>query len=349
MPAFSAAPMPPTATPFWGGVPGWITLMIEKLRASGRDYEDVGGTLTLDPKALRLEGGHARQQPYNPVKIEGTLAFDGTAAAPYQLNATAALAGLDTAELLPMPTPAQPLVWEGKYAATVVTTSSGRNLDDLWRRRGDEFRLSANSGILRLLGTQIADGIPRLESKSKERMSAVAETLGKIFKGGRSEDDIGAIPSAITRQAENVLNFTYRIREFAFTKLEVAAFRTADGTIHLNEILIQSDQEHLTGTGRIDGGEGLISTHPLRLDLRLALRNATAEGIADTGLLSDEKNSQGYTRLAAPISLGGTLSQIDESTWRESLLRAAVRASTPASDTTKVAPVSDRKKSERVR
>lgn len=298
--------------------------MIDQLRANGRDYEDIGGTVTFEPRELRLEGGHGRQRPYNPVKLEGTLAFNPAAELPYQLKAATALAGLDSARLLPMSNENQPLVWEGKYAVAVTVTSAGRDLDALWRNRGDEYRFTSNAGILRLLGTQIADAIPRNESKNKDRLNAVGDALGEIFKVRRSEDDLRAIPITISREAETVLNFTYRIREFAFTKLDVTAFRTADGTLHLNDISIESEQERLTGTGQIDGAPGLIATRPLRLDLKLALRGAGAQALVDTGLLSDQKDAQGYTRLAEPIQLGGTLEKIDETQWHDVLLRAAL-------------------------
>jgi hypothetical protein len=333
------------STPFWGTVPGWLALQFDKVRVSGRDYDDVGGTVTVEPASLRLEGGHAQQRPYNPVKLDGEVTFKPGADSLYELKASAALNGLESARLLPMPESNQALVWEGKYSASVTTTSAGRDFDELWRRRSDDFRFSANAGIVRLLGVQLADAMPQQESKTRERAGAVAEALGEIFKirPSNNEDKIEIIPNAISSQAEKVLNFTYRVREIPFTKLEVSAFRTADGTVHLNDILIASDQEYLTGTGRIDGGDGLLTQRPMHLDLKLALRGSGADAVAETGLLSEQTNAEGYTRIAAPIALGGTLVQIDAAAWREFLVQLALRPS-PAAKHPAPDPAANRRK-----
>jgi hypothetical protein len=149
--------------------------------------------------------------------------------------------------------------------------------------------------------------------------------LGDVFKTKR-EDDIEIVPSAISREAEEVLNFTYRIREIAYSALAVTAFRTADGTIHLNEIAIEAAQERLTGTGQIAAAEAAsLTARPLRLDLKLALRDGAAQALADSGLLTDQKDAKGYTRFAEPIHLAGTLEKIDETQWRELLVKAALR------------------------
>ena len=45
----------------------------------------------------------------------------------------------------------------------------------------------------------------------------------------------------------------------------------------------------------------------------------------DSGLLNAEKDAKGYTRFAEPIHLGGTLDRIDDTQWREVLVKAALR------------------------
>jgi hypothetical protein len=290
----------------------------------------VGGTVTLEPRLLRLEGGHGQQEPYHPARLAGTIAFEPAAALPYRLEATASLTGLTTAELLPTRSETTTPVWEGKYAAAVKSRSAGRTFDELWRRREDEFRLTSEAGIVRVLATEIASSIPKREAKSNETLGRIGESLGDLFKQRRNEDKIVVIPSAISLEAEQVLNVSYVLREFAYSTLAITAFRTVDGTIHLNDIAIEADSLRLSGTGQIAGsGASRLMARPLRLDLKLGLERGVAEGVIGSGLLSGETDAKGYVRLAEPVRLGGTLEAIDDSEWREQLLRAALRTPEP--------------------
>jgi hypothetical protein len=312
--------------PAWGEVPGTIRLTLQKLRANGRDYEDVGGMFSLERGALRLEGGHGRLPPYDTAKVEGSIHFEPAAALPYRLSGSAVLPDLSAGALLRPSNPAHLPVWEGSYTATIKSTGAAGDLTDLWRRRLDEFRLTSESGTLRLLGTQIADALPRTEPKTNETLARLGTALGEVFKTPR-EDEIEIIPSAITREAEDVLNLTYRLRAIPYSSLEVTAFLTADGTIHLNHIEIEAARERLTGTGRIAAAKSAgLTARPLRLDLKLAVRHEAVYALAESGLLTGEVDTKGYTRFAEPIRLEGTLDQIDDTQWREMLLRAALRA-----------------------
>jgi hypothetical protein len=309
----------------WGAVPGWIKVGFENLRAGGRDYEDVGGMFSLEPGTLRLEGGHARLAPYPAAKLEGAISYDAASPLPYRLDASTAMSGLDAAKLMRPSDPKQPPVWQGKYTATVKSTGSAEGLAELWRRRSDEFRLTSDSGIIRVLATQIADAIPRNEPKTNETLSRLGAALGEVFKT-RREDDIEFVPNAVSRQAENVLNLTYRLREIPYSALAITAFRTGDGTIHLNEISIEGSRERVTGTGEIASSETApLTARPLRLDLKLAIGKEAAYVLADSGLLSTDTDAKGFTRLAEPIHLEGTLDHIDDSEWREMLVKAAAK------------------------
>jgi hypothetical protein len=198
-------------------------------------------------------------------------------------------------------------------------------VSELWRRRVDEFRLTSDAGVIRLLGTQIADAIPRNEPKTNETVARVGAALADLLKTKR-EDDIEIVPNAVNRRVETVLNFTYRVREIPYSALAVTAFRTADGTIHLNDIEVEAARERLTGTGEIAAADiASLTARPLRLDLKLALSADAANALADSGLLTDQKDAKGYTRFAAPIHLEGTLDKIDETQWRDTLVKAALR------------------------
>ena len=70
-----------------------------------------------------------------------------------------------------------------------------------------------------------------------------------------------------------------------------------------------------------------LRAQPLSLDLSLGFKGRSAQLLTTAGLLSAEKNEQGYTVLRQPLHFGGSLEQIDNSAWRDLLLKAA--ADTP--------------------
>ena len=59
------------------------------------------------------------------------------------------------------------------------------------------------------------------------------------------------------------------------------------------------------------------------MDLKLGVRGVIAGYFSTAGLLSSDKDAEGYALLRQPIHFGGTLEQLDETQWREMLVKAA--------------------------
>ena len=89
---------------------------------------------------------------------------------------------------------------------------------------------------------------------------------------------------------------------------------------------MSAPNERLTGSGQITYVKGLpLSAQPIGLELRFGARGSIAELLATAGLLSSEKDEQGYIMLREPIHFGGTLEQIDSSQWHDLLVKAATQ------------------------
>ncbi|MSU66692.1 MAG: hypothetical protein EXS38_11450 [Opitutus sp.] len=63
----------PDRVPFWSEATGRVTLAFRKFHAWDQDYQDVGGTFSLDRGSLRLEGGHATLPPHSATKLAGEI------------------------------------------------------------------------------------------------------------------------------------------------------------------------------------------------------------------------------------------------------------------------------------
>jgi hypothetical protein len=146
--------------------------------------------------------------------------------------------------------------------------------------------------------------------------------FGKLL--GTKANVLQAERNPVSTNTDAVLNFTYSTKEFRFDQLAITAVRSSNGTIRLTQVELTAPNEHFTGTGQLDYAKGLPpSRRPLRLDLQAGFRGGPAGFLKEAGLLSDQKDAQGYSLFSQPMHFGGTLEEIDRSAWREILVEAA--------------------------
>lgn len=311
--------------PFWGDWTGPVAVAFDRLRAGGRDFNYVRGTFNVGHQSIRLEQGLLKLFGDKLTNVEGSLSFDPAAASPYSLKATASLGEIDAAPLLAATPPQADPVITGRFSVAGTLTGTGLNLDDLLGRTREEFRLTSRGGAFRLLRTKVADALPEPPaSPVADALDPVRSAVGSFFHLKPSPSGSGVI--RLNKNTEAVLNFTYGIAEFSYSELTLTAIREADGTIRLADLAMTAADEHLTGSGRITPVNGLsFRAQPLSLDLQLGARNAIAGFLSEAGLLSSQKDSLGYALLDQPIHLAGTLDHIDDTQWRDLLVRAATR------------------------
>ena len=183
------------------------------------------------------------------------------------------------------------------------------------------FKLAGTRGMIRLLKTDISDGLPRDAESSAvgETVAGVGSLFGKLFgaKGGSGVRTVG-------RTAENVIDITNRVAGIFYDTLTVTGERDATGEFRLTEVNLLAQEERLQGSGRIAAAAGQpFSAQPLSLDLTLGVRGQLTEVFAKAGLLSVTKDPDGFTNLTTPLRFGGTLEKIDRSMWHDLLVKAA--------------------------
>jgi hypothetical protein len=310
--------------PFWGSLAGTVTLGIDRLHTPKGEFKSVGGTFELAHQSLRLEHGHTELPSHSLATAEGTLIFDPASPFPYRLQA---VAGVDKVEAAPWFATAQfgqdPLL-EGRFAVAAKLTGSGGNLDDLVGRAQEEFHLTSNGGIFRMLKTSVAESIPEVATPMKDALGTAGSVMGSLFGHKGYSIDNGKNP--VSPIADAVLDFTSQVQEISYDELTVVATRMPDGTIHLSEIAMTTPDERLTGSGQIGWIPGRpFPTQPFGADLQLGFHGRIAGLLKTAGLLSPRPDDPGYTMLRSSVHFGGTLDHVDESQWHDLLAKAATQ------------------------
>ena len=330
--------------PLWGDWVGRVKLNLYSLRTPTQELNEVAGTFVLERTSLRLDGGRAVLAPQrhvperinrpgakaepsrNRLTAEGRLSFEAAADAPYRLKATAALDAVDSARLFTAAQTSRAPAIEGRFSVTATLTGTGLNLQQLLERRQETFQLTSQSGVIRLLRSDVAPSIPDHATPVKDTFTKAGSLVGALFGIRKGAIDTGM--NRLSKAAQAVLDFSYQTPEIRYDHCTLTATRTADGPLRLSDLAITATNEHLTGTGEIGSVPGRpLRAQPLSLDLTLGFKGRSAQLLTTAGLLSAEKDEQGYTVLRQPIHLGGSLEQIDNSAWRDLLLKAA--ADTP--------------------
>ena len=329
--------------PFWGEWRGHIRFHAYQLRTGDLELRQVAGAIAVDRGTLRLEASHgtlatpsapvkdepvhrrpkAVEPPSRVVTLEGTVSFDGAADLPYRLEAKVGVDAVDAAQLLGSAKAKSEQCVEGSFAVAATFGSTGTNLPNLIERRKEEFRLTGMNGILRLLKTNVAAAIPDQPSKGSEVLAGASTLLGAVLGVGKNALYSGV--KTLPKPMEAVLNFTYQIPEVRYDELVVTARRSAKGPIDLTGFTMNAPKLRLTGNGRISPLESQpIGQGTLELELKLGARDNFAVLLTTAGLLSADKDEAGYAWMREPLRLGGTLEQVDDTQWRDLLLKAAM-------------------------
>ncbi len=260
--------------------------------------------------------------PRSQATAEGVISFDAAAATPYGVKATTTVDTVDLATWLGSADAGSEPVVEGRCAATGTLTADGVNLADLVARRREELRLTNRGGILRLLKTNTAESILETPAPVKDAIASVGSAFGTLL--GLDRNALFNGQGAYSKAAEAILDFTPQVAEIRCDNITLTAVRGADRTIHLTQIAATAPNGRVTGSGEITAVPGRpFRAQPLSLDLQLGFRGPLAAPLATAGLLSADTGSDGYTNLRQPVHFGGTLEKVDESQWRELLVKAA--------------------------
>ncbi len=298
-------------TPFWPARRGRVSVRVDNLTFPRVEVADVQGALELDPRSLELAGISAKYGDACRLRLAGKVSFSPGEAKAYSLQSTLTVTGLDSAPFFRAIHPESPPVVEGRFDLTGQLTSTGVGVRDLVERIQGECRLSSRSGIFRALHAGAIEPLRQNQSKIEDALDTVTSLFGK--KADKTFD-------AIVDSAEGLSDIHY-------DQMNVVASRGDDLDLHFTEISLIAPEEHLTGTGTVTQVDGVsIRDEPLSVDLVLAVRGRLETLMGIVGMLKEGGGDElGYTPIYQPIHLGGTLRDIDQSQWRDMLVRAPLR------------------------
>ncbi|MGH7995761.1 MAG: hypothetical protein ACREFX_05345 [Opitutaceae bacterium] len=314
----------PDRTPFWGGLSGEVKVQLASLKAGASTLTDVTAGFGIGRRFIRLEQGRAALAPKHFANVTGSLTFDPGAALPYRVKATASVARVEAGPLFPSPDKGGDPLIEGRFDVTANLDGNGANLPDLIRRTREELRIDGSTGgIVRVLATDVAEAIPESKTTVGDDLGRVGSTVGRMF-GVQKKVYYGL--NRLSPDADAVLRFVDEISEMSCDRIGATAVVEPDGAIRIERVTAIAGDERVEGSGRIAAADGLPwRARPLNLNLRLWARRATARWLGTAGLLSSQKDGEGYTLFAGPIHLGGTVQHIDKSGWHAVLVKAALQ------------------------
>ena len=309
--------------PFWGARTGRVTVGFDRLRALNRVFVDVGGTFDLSPGSLRLLYGRGGLPKHTPANAEGSISFDPTAALPYSLKATASATDVEAAPFFGEPKDGKDPLLEGHFSVRGKFTGAAANLVDLIARTQGDFQLESIGGIIRLLKTDVADSLPEIATPVSDTLGSVGSFMGSLV--GIKHAFSGGGEIHLPKATEAVLDFTNQVSEIGYDKLTVDLVCGPDRSISIVDLEMTAPNERLQGSGRIAHVNGLsFRARPLSLDLQLGARGRVAELLSNAGLVSGSLDKLGYAPLRQSVHFGGTLEHVDDGSWRDFLVKAAI-------------------------
>ena len=258
-------------------------------------------------------------------RIEGELSFSPSAPHPYRLEAKAAIDPFKAGPYFPSADPDSYPSIEGRIALAATLAGQGDTLSDLAGRTSETFELTSTDAIIRILKTNVHEGIPQKESsRVGDALGSVGSAFGSIF--GRNRDGSRGLTIRLAPAAEAMIDFTSEAAEIGFDRAAVTAVRESDGSFRLVKIDLSGERERIAGTGMISADPGLpLLARPLSLDLEFWAKGRAARLLAAAGLLSPGEDAHGYRRLSQPIHLGGALGRVDIEAWHRLLVKAAAQ------------------------
>ena len=305
--------------PFWAGVNGRVALALKHVHLTQTDWSDLQGSLHLAPAALELESLQTSFRTGGNVTLGGTLAF-AAGASPYTFKASLAVGDFDYGAFARTLQPGRAPAVEGKFKITGQLTGAGRSVASLADGVQGDFQLSSKGGIFRALQADVADSL----KQSPALISQALDSVGSLF--GIKADKTDEAKKLLDKQGKLVVALTEKLREVPYDQINVVARRGADYNIQCTEFALIAPELRVSGKGQITyQKDQRVADQPLSFDGELGARGGLADSLNGVGLLSDQKDDLGYTKMIQPLHLGGSLGNLDAAQWEETLVKSALQ------------------------
>jgi hypothetical protein len=296
--------------PFWPGVRGRLSARIDGVAFPSFQLSAVRGALVVGPDSLEVSGGSATFGDQARARFGGKLSFDATSKEPYSLQGALAVENVDSVPFFRSINPDAPPVIEGRFDLTGLLRGSGAGMRGLVDGMRGECRLSSKGGTFRALRTGAIEPLKQAQSKLGDALTTVTALFGK-----RPDNPI-----------DSIVDLAEGLSEIHYDQMSIRAERGDNLDVKFTEISLLAPEQRITGTGTVTYAAGVsIGGQPLSVDLDLGVRGHTGDVLGALGMLKDGSDDLGYSQLYQPIHLGGTLGDIDQSQWREMLVRAPLR------------------------
>jgi hypothetical protein len=310
------------AAPFWAGVDGRVVLGLQRVHLENSDWSDLQGTLHLTPAALEVENLRASLGTGGHATVGGTLFF-AAGPSPYTFKASVGVGDFDFGAFSRAQHPGHAPTVEGKFRIAGQVTGGSRDLAGLADGVQGDFQLSSKSGLFRALEADVADSL----KQSPARISQAIDSVGSFF--GMKGDKTDEAKRLLDKQGKLVVALTDRLREVPYDQINVVAHRGANLDLRCTEFALIAPELRLSGTGLIAHLKDVpIADQPLTFDGELSARGGLATSLNSLGLLGDQRDDLGYTKMSQPFHLGGTLSDPDGTQWEETLIKSALHKAT---------------------
>ena len=299
-----------------GGAGGRLTLALSQVEAVHWTATGVKGTLYAVPGAIEIDNLAAKLGGGGDVRINGVLTYGNAAPEPYALKADIEIDNFDATPLFQALDPDHPPILEGHCSLTTRLDGRGAALRELLTGARGEFNLTSREGVIRALRAELVEDIKQAPSRLTAAVNSVTSLFGKS----------NAAQPFIDKQGQMVIQITDAFKEVHYDQLRVTANRDAGLNLRMTEFALISPEIRLAGTGQITHQDGIpLRGQPLELTVILGARGHLAELMNDVGLLNGRQDDLGYTGLTSPVHLGGTLTDLDETQWKDLLIKAAMR------------------------
>lgn len=307
------------ASPFWGQLRGRMVFAFNRVDVGEVTWNDLRGTIDLGSATLGLRGGQASLATGGDFTAEGRLDFDGRTAGIYRVDADLTAAGFDFGAFSRVRDAANSPTVEGQFRLDAHVTGAGRNPGELGGGLQGVARLTSKGGRFRALQADVADALKQSPALLKSAIDSVGSLFG--LRGDKAADAKGLID----KQGQVVVALADRLKEIPYDQISLTVHRGADLNIVCPDFALIAPEVRLNGSGTIAYRPGLqIVDQPLSFDGQLGARGRIADLLGGLGLLTTQKDDLGYTLMTDPIHLGGTVAAVDQSAWRETLIKSAV-------------------------
>jgi hypothetical protein len=308
--------------PFWAGLDGRVILGLKRLQLAQTAWGDVQGNMRLAPTALELENLQAALATGGNATLAGTLFF-AAGPSPYTFKAGLTVTDFDYGAFARALQPGHLPAVEGKFKIAGQISGGGRSLARLADGVQGDFQLSSKGGLFRALQADVADSL----KQSPALISQAIDSVGSFF--GVKADKTDEAKRILDKQGKLVVALAERLREVPYDQINVVAHRGADLDIRCTEFALIAPELRVSGAGRIAYLPNLrIADQPLTFAGELGARGKLAEALNSVGLLGEQKDDLGYTKMTEPFNLGGTLNALDETQWEETLVKSALHKAT---------------------